>query len=211
MMKIQLLVDNPKSWFMPYANELESELKRLGYDVFIIEQHDSIEEGDILVLLSCGKICKNLHLNKHNIVVHDSNLPNGRGWSPATWLILDGQNDITVTLFEAQPTVDSGRIYYQDQLHLNGTELIDEWQYKSAQIIKRLVHKFIENYPNNIGIEQQGEPTYYSKRTPKDSELDLNKTLDEQFNLLRVCDNKQYPSYFIKNGIKYILKIEKEK
>lgn len=32
----------------------------------------------------------------------------------------------------------------------------------------------------------------------------------EQFNLLRIADNENYPAFFILNGQKYILKIYKE-
>ena len=41
-------------------------------------------------------------------------------------------------------------------------------------------------------------------------ERNINKSIDEQFNLLRIADNHNYPAYFIKNNVKYILKIEKD-
>ena len=61
------------------------------------------------------------------------------------------------------------------------------------------------------GKSQRGEETFYKKRTPKDSELDINKTIKEQFNLLRIVDNEKYPAFFkFKNKI-YTLKIESVK
>ena len=69
--------------------------------------------------------------------------------------------------------------------------------------------KFLSKYPNVEGMPQKGNSTYFRKRTQDDSEMDLNKTLGEQFNLLRVCDNERYPAFFIKNGVKYFLKIYK--
>ena len=53
--------------------------------------------------------------------------------------------------------------------------------------------------------------TFYRKRTPSDSCLDINKSINEQFNLLRVVDNERYPAFFKKNNIKYVVKIYKEK
>ena len=73
-----------------------------------------------------------------------------------------------------------------------------------------LIEKYILSYPNIKGKEQQGKSTFYKRRTPKDSELNINKSIDEQFNLLRIVDNHNYPAYFIKNNVKYILKIEKD-
>jgi methionyl-tRNA formyltransferase len=48
-------------------------------------------------------------------------------------------------------------------------------------------------------------------RTSKDSKLNMNKTIKNQFNLLRIVDNERYPAYFIYNNKKYILKIYEDK
>ena len=64
-----------------------------------------------------------------------------------------------------------------------------------------------QNIKKMKGESQRGEETFYKKRTPKDSELDINKTIKEQFNLLRIVDNEKYPAFFkFKNKI-YTLKI----
>lgn len=64
--------------------------------------------------------------NAHNLVVHSSALPHGRGWSPITWQILEGKNEIPTTLIEAGETVDSGCIYARHQMQFKGNELLDE-------------------------------------------------------------------------------------
>lgn len=209
-MLIQLLVDNKKSWIIPYAKRLREKITEKGITCNLLYKHEDIVKGDILVLLSCEKILKDLNLNKHNIVVHESALPAGRGWSPLTWQILGGKNEIPITLFEADKNVDSGVIYYKDVLQFDDHELIDELKIIQGTKTMELVIRFINDYPNVKGVKQQGAPTYYSKRVPEDSQININKTVDSQFNLLRVCDNERYPAYFIKNGKKYIIKIEKE-
>ena len=37
---------------------------------------------------------------------------------------------------------------------------------------------------------------YHNKRIPEESELNIIKTIVENFNLLMVCDNDRYPAYF---------------
>ena len=69
---------------------------------------------------------------------------------------------------------------------------------------------YVEHYDTIIGEEQIGEETFYQKRTPQDSELDITKSLLQQFNLLRTIDNERYPAFFYKDGFKYLLKISKE-
>ena len=48
------------------------------------------------------------------------------------------------------------------------------------------------------------------RRYAKDSQLDINKTIKDQFNHLRINDNKLYPSFFIFKDQKYIINIFKD-
>jgi len=54
------------------------------------------------------------------------------------------------------------------------------------------------------------EESFYPKRTLADGELDISKTIQENFNLLRVGNNDAWPSFFYYKGVKYILKIFKD-
>ena len=65
-------------------------------------------------------------------------------------------------------------------------------------------------YPNYKRQKQIGEETFYPKRAKKDSELDISKSIEENFNLLRIGNNEDWPSFFHYRGKKYILKIFKE-
>lgn len=208
-MLVQILVDNPRSWIIPFAEELKIKLIEKGNNVLLIHDPGEVKKGDILCLLACERIFSKLDLNKHNLVVHESDLPEGKGWSPLTWQILEGKNEIPIILFEAERSVDSGAIYYQDLIQLNGNELIDEIRKAQGKATVSLIMKFINDFPNVKGKSQVGNPTYYKKRIPEDSLLDIDKTLREQFNLLRVVDNKRYPAFFEYMGTKYIVSINK--
>ena len=74
-------------------------------------------------------------------------------------------------------------------------------------------------YPLNYGgtniknlkpIKQTGHSSVYPWRHPEDSELDINKAIKQQFNLLRVVDNEKYPAFFKYKNNRYIIKIYKE-
>jgi methionyl-tRNA formyltransferase len=208
-MRIQILCDNKGSWIIPFAKNIITILSNTGHSTTLVYSQDEVEEGDILLLLSCENIFRKLHLNAHNLVAHASALPKGKGWSPLTWQILEGKNNVPVTLFEAVEKVDAGQIYGQSIIEYDGTELIDELRNKMGKTIELLFIDFVETYPNIIGIEQIGESSYYKKRKPEESKLDTDKSIGEQFNLLRISDNDKYPAYFEKGGIKYILKIYK--
>ncbi len=210
-MTISLLVDNPKSWIMPYAQQLVTDLKP-EHDIYLFSEAAEIKTGDCAFFLGCEKLVKEdiLKRNKHNLVIHESALPAGKGWSPLTWQILAGQNEIPITLFEAETTVDSGPIYFQEKINFAGHELIDELREQQGAKTISLIKKFIAAYPTLTGRAQTGPESFYPRRRPQDSELDINKTIAEQFNFLRVVDNERYPAFFNYRGQKYLLKIFKD-
>ena len=64
--------------------------------------------------------------NQRNLVVHASDLPRGRGFSPLSWLVIDGVNEIPVCLIEAVDEVDAGPVVYREAINFEGHELLDE-------------------------------------------------------------------------------------
>ena len=209
-MKITILTDNPNSWILPYIDDLKKELNQTNSVTHIYSTSDIIE-GDIMLILSCEKILKSeyLKLHKSNVVVHPSKVPLGKGWSPLSWQILEGSNNIPVSLFEAVEAVDAGDVYMVDYINLKGHELNDEIKHQQGLITMKMVKKYIDEFESMKGIPQSGEETFYPRRRQKENELGIDKTISEQFNLLRVVDNERYPAHFYINGRKYIVKIYK--
>lgn len=208
--QITILTDE-LSWMNQYSVILERKLAERGYTVARVSVRDDIRKGDIAFFLSCFEIVKGelLKRNVHNIVVHASALPSGKGWSPTTWQILEGKNIIPLTLFEATEQFDSGDVYLRDELKLDGTELIREWQAKLGMMIVDMCLRFVEQFEKGqlSGVRQCGGESFYARRHPEDSKLDVRKTIAEQFNLLRVVDNEKYPAFFEMNGRRYMLKV----
>ena len=127
-----------------------------------------------------------------------------------TWQILEGKNKIPIVLFQADLKIDTGKILLRDIIKLRGDELCYEW--RKIQGIKTidLCLQFTKNMKTIVGVKQKKlKATYYSRRTQNDSMIDINKSIKEQFNLLRVVDNKNYPAFFKYKNNKYRLKIEK--
>lgn len=211
---LKICIFTPRnSWMYQYSYELSLLLTNEKYTVSL---HNELlnETGDIAFYLSYPKILNPTQLKQfsHNIVVHFSNIPQGKGWSPASWQILEGKNTIPLTLFEATEKVDSGKIYLKDIITLDGNELVNDWRTKLGIKTITMCFQFLHSFPElkNFGTLPQGKETFYPKRTPIDSKLDPNKSLNEQFNLLRIVDNENYPAFFYHNNKKYILKIFQE-
>lgn len=214
-MKICIVVDNPRSWFVPFADELKKNLSRFGSVDLLSDSNQIPQSNDVAFLLSCEKkvIPEILRRSRSNIVVHASELPKGKGMSPLTWQILEGKNRIPLTLFEAVEDIDAGPVYIMACLDFQGNELLHEMQNAVGDKILEMCELFLKDWPDILtkGAIQTGEPSFYKKRTAEDSRLDPNLSLAEQFNLLRVVDNDRYPAFFDWNGRRYILKIEAAK
>ena len=205
-MKIAVLT-SPDQWFIPYAEKLVYDLPNAK----LFCEHESIDKSfDLVLILSYHRIItqKYLSLHKHNIVIHASDLPKGKGWSPMFWQIVEGKNEIPFSMFEADQGIDSGNIYLKKFMQLNGYELNKELRDKQAKFIINMCIDFINNYDAyKNATPQESEESQYSKRTPENSKLDINKTINEQFNLLRIVDNDEYPAFFYLDKKKYVIKI----
>jgi methionyl-tRNA formyltransferase len=210
-MKITILTDNPNSWILPYVEDLKKDLIT-KYDVHHVFNTSDIIGGDIMLILSCEKILKAeyLKLHKSNVVVHPSKVPLGKGWSPLAWQILEGLNNIPVSLFEAVEEVDAGDVYIVDYINLKGYELNDEIKHQQGLITIKMVKNYITQFNSITAVPQNGQESFYPRRKQKENELDINKTIVEQFNLLRIVDNERYPAHFFINDKKYILKIYRD-
>ena len=106
--------------------------------------------------------------------------------------------------------VDAGPIYFQNSFMLDGTELNDEIRNIQGLQILKIIKKFLIKYPNVKSKKQSGKGNFNKRRYPKDSQLNINKSIKQQFNNLRISNNELYPSFFYLKGKKYIVKIYKE-
>lgn len=167
--------------------------------------------GDLLFLVSCTEIVSQSVSDqyKKTLVLHASDLPRGRGWSPHIWSILDGSDEITVSLLEAAEPVDSGDIWAKKTIVLEGTELYDEINDRLFDAEIELMEWAIDHFSDVTPVRQDGEPTYLRRRTPEDSWIDATRPLDEQFDLLRVADPVRFPAIVELRGKKFRLRLDR--
>ncbi len=211
-LKVGFLIDKENSWFFLNLNKFYKTLDKKKYFKKISFNSRSFNNFDILFIVNYTKIINNSVLKKIKlpIVIHASDLPKGKGFSPLMWQVLENKKKIKVSMIKAVKKVDSGPIIFKKQIKLNGTELYDELRLKLSKVIVNLMKKLLIVYPNLKFKSQKGNSTFYKKRQPKDSNLNINKSLKSQFNLLRTCDNRNWPAFFSYKNRKYVLKIYKK-
>ncbi|MDG2297234.1 MAG: UDP-glucuronic acid dehydrogenase [Gammaproteobacteria bacterium] len=182
-----------------------------NHQIQLVRSKNDLVGGDILFLISCTEVIDYYERAKFkkSLVIHASDLPMGRGWSPHIWEILNGAKHLIISLLEVEDKVDSGDIWKKVRINIPETALYEEINQLIFEKQLDLMDFAIENISQVVTYKQPTiKSSYWPKRKPKDSEIDIFKSIDQQFNLLRVSDDKRYPAFFYKNDKKFKIKLE---
>jgi methionyl-tRNA formyltransferase len=210
-MKISILCSSASHPIYPLLQDWV-QVAGAAHDVELVQRKAELSGGDILFLISCHEIISAGDRARYgkSLVIHASDLPRGRGWSPHIWQILEGKSDIVVSLLEAEDQVDTGALWAQRHMILEGHELYDEINAKLFAIEIDLMNEALASIGQKVPAPQDDRaPTYYPRRSPEDSRLDPGRPLAEQFDLLRVADPERFPAFFELRGHRYLVRIEK--
>ena len=112
-------------------------------------------------------------------------------------------------MINAEDQIDAGDIWQQKTILFEGHELYDEINARIFDAETELMSWATENIDQRKPSPQEGEGSYYRKRTPANSQIDPEKSIVSQFDLLRVADPVRYPAFFELRGHQYRILIEK--
>ena len=126
------------------------------HEIQLLRSKKELVEGDILFLKPCSEIISEHDRAKFKktLVIHASDLPKGRGWSPHIWGLINEAQQITISLLEAVDKVDSGDIWEKIKINIPKAALykeINQLIFKGTKLqnriyIKNLANKAIEGY-----------------------------------------------------------------
>ena len=128
--------------------------------------------------------------------------------SPVVWQVLEGRDALTLTLLDVEDEVDSGDVWQNRRIQLAGTELNHEIDERVFAAEMELMTWALDHCDREAPVPQTGEPSFYPRRRPEDSRIDPERSIKEQFDLLRVCDPQRYPAFFELRGRRYTLHLE---
>ncbi len=185
---------------------------RVDNEILLARTKSELKFGDILFLISCNEMIDKCIRDKFKVtlVLHASDLPEGRGWSPHIWKIIEGSSEIVVSLLEAEDTVDSGRIWSKKKINIPNHSLWNEINELIFNAELDLMDFAVREYSSVEPYEQRDiPPSYYPKRSPDDSRLDPSQSIECLFNQMRVCDPKRFPAKFELFGQDYKITLKK--
>ena len=208
--KVTFLLDKSNLWFEKKLRNYNFKLNK-KYSFKISKNPNTVKNQNIVFPISYTKILSEKFLKENELVLvaHSSKLPKDKGFAPLQYQILKNKNKIYMSLIKAVKKVDAGPIYLQNHFYLDGTELSEQIRKIQGDQFLKIIKQFLIKFPKINSRNQKGRGNFNKRRYPKNSELNINKTIRQQFNHLRINDNEKYPSFFNFKGQKYIIKIFK--
>ena len=209
--KIAFLLDKSNNWLESDTKKFIKKNKSKKFFFKIFYEYQKVNKYHLVFILGNTKLIKPKLLKRNllNLTIHESDLPKNKGFSPIQYQLINKKNTITVCLLEINELIDGGDIIAKSKIKFNGTELYDEIRKLQSEKSFELIKNFLKKYPTYKKKKQTGKSNFLKKRYPRDSKLNFNKSIKENFNLMRINNNDKWPSFFNYKGIKYILKIYK--
>ena len=153
-----------------------------------------------------SKVAASVFENNKCVVLHTSNLPEGRGGSPIQNQVRKGVVSSRINLIQMVESFDSGDIYLSKDVTLQGNAL-DIWMMIADQGAE-LVKKCVREEPVPVPQSTPEGPTF--KRIKNNDILfDLDEIVDV-YKEIQMVDAPGYPDAFIKIG-KYTIQFSRPK
>lgn len=143
--------------------------------------------------------------------IHESPLPEGKGWAPIQWAVKNNRENLTVSFYKLNNKIDDGDIVCQYNVGIDPLDTLEEINAKRLTGISECFKIFLDELQLGVIVlrKQSGNGSYHKKMTENDTELDIHKPLITLWDKIRVCDNDKFPAFFIINDQKVIIKYYK--
>lgn len=167
------------------------------------------------ILVSCGFPYllekKAIESVEWAINVHPTLLPKYRGARSGPYVILNGEIKTGVTVHLMTLEMDQGDILGQKEFFISPFDTPKSLFRKAQEVEPELLYTVLQEIKakkisRTPQIEEQATVFNYL-RTPKDSEIDWNKSLRALYNEIRACDPLDYPAFFYVEGQKVCVKM----
>ena len=148
---------------------------------------------------------------KYGVIgTHETPLPEGKGWAPIQWSVLNNRKNLTITLYKLDGGVDSGQIINQINMPIMEHDTLETLDKKRKKGIENSFKLFLDELEQGYIVlrEQTGRSSYHNRRDLGSCELDPSVPLGKLWDEIRICDNNDYPAFFKVGNKKVILRYE---
>ncbi|KRP71785.1 bifunctional UDP-4-amino-4-deoxy-L-arabinose formyltransferase/UDP-glucuronic acid oxidase ArnA [Pseudomonas paralactis] len=134
--------------------------------------------------------------------LHGSLLPKYRGRAPANWVLVNGETETGVTLHRMVKRADAGAILAQQKVSIDRTDtglsLHAKLRDAAATLLRDALPQLAQGKLTETA-QDEGQATYFGRRTAADGKLDWKRPAEQLFNLVRAV-TQPYPGAFCAVG-----------
>lgn len=127
------------------------------------------------------------------VCFHMADVPYGRGGSPLQNLIMRGHAETKLSALRMTQELDAGPVYMKESLSLEGSA--QQIYERAAELSFQMIREIVEHEPDPI--QQSGEVTLFSRRTPSESRLPAEASARQLYDFIRMLDAEGYPHAFL--------------
>ena len=169
-------------------NDVEEYCINNEIEFFYYKSNDIYNDMVFGISASFSKIFNPNFLKNNNKIynIHLSLLPELRGPSPVEFTILNNFSTTGITVFEVNESIDTGKIVYQEQIHVGSNDYASDLYNKLSQVFNKS-YNLIDF--NSDGTKQSGAGSLTSKFSKSDlcivnDNLNKSKLKIRAFNVL---------------------------
>jgi methionyl-tRNA formyltransferase len=130
--------------------------------------------------------------------VHDSLLPEYRGFAPLNWAILNDEGETGVTVFQVSEKMDGGDILLQRRIPIGADETAPQLYGRVCESTNEVVleaYKLLSQGRGSPRAQEYRAGSFTASRTPADGLIDWAQTTSQIYNLIRAL-TFPYPGAF---------------
>ncbi len=160
------------------------------------------KEIDILISINYLFIIEKDLINFPRLLtfnIHGSLLPKYRGRTPHVWAIINNEKETGITAHLIDSECDTGDIIKQIripiELNETGADILNKFQENYFNLIDSILKEIKQNNTIKTTKQDHSKASYFSKRTPKDGEINWEWQKERIYNWIR-AQASPYPGAF---------------
>lgn len=135
--------------------------------------------------------------------LHSSRLPEGRGGAPVNWSIINGSDEVWISLFHYASGVDAGDVLAQGSVPIEGRDdvrtVFDRLAIEACRLVES-VHDDLMAERTDPESQSLANATYRPRRQPQDGLIDWERSPQSQYNWVRAQTDPYPGAYTFHDG-----------
>lgn len=138
------------------------------------------------------------------IGIHGSPLgiTKGRGRSPQNWALIMGRKSFSISIFQIDKNIDSGRIFATQDFVYSPFDDIKTSYYKASMLTAQMIVDLLRTpgfMEHEFELQNDDDAEYLPQRLPEDGQIDWHRSNEEVHDFIRGL-TRPYPGAWTKAG-----------